>query len=94
VRKNLKKERGMKNSPAKYIFVRVDTHKEDHTACITNCWHEVLGTYKVANDLAFFGKFLDTGGLGRPLVQFFLRFKYKVKDINPVKVDYQKMILW
>jgi len=37
----------------------VDTHKEDHTACITNCWHQILGTFRVENDLAFFGKFLE-----------------------------------
>ena len=49
----------MEKSLAKYVFVGVDTHKEDHTACITNPWHKILGTCRVTNDSAFFGKFLD-----------------------------------
>jgi len=49
----------MQESLTKYVFIGVDTHKEDHAACITNCWHEVLGTFRVENDPAFFGKFLD-----------------------------------
>jgi len=49
----------MEKSLAKYVFVGVDTHKEDHTACTTNPWHKILGTCRVTNDSAFFGKFLD-----------------------------------
>lgn len=49
----------MQESLTKYVFIGVDTHKEDHTACITNCWHQILGTFRVENDPAFFGKFLD-----------------------------------
>lgn len=98
----------MEKSLAKYVFIGVDTHKEDHTACVTDCWHGVLETCRVANDPVFFAKFLedvantipkglipifgleDTEGLGRPLAQFLLRSKHKVKEINPVKVDRER----
>jgi len=48
----------MRKDPTKYVFIGVDTHKEDHAACITSCWYQVLGTGKVVNDPAFFRKFL------------------------------------
>jgi len=48
----------MEKSLTKYVFIGVDTHKEDHTACITNCWHEILGTHRLANDSTSLGKFL------------------------------------
>ena len=49
----------MQESLTKYAFVGVDTHKEDHTACITNCWHQILGTYRVENNPKAFSKFLS-----------------------------------
>lgn len=49
----------MEKSLAKYVFVGVDTHKEDLTAYITDPWHEILGTCRVTNDPAFLGKFLN-----------------------------------
>jgi len=48
----------MQNHLTKYAFVGVDTHKEDHAACVTDCWHKVLGICRVANDPMLFAKFL------------------------------------
>jgi len=53
------KEETMQESLTKYVFIGVDTHKEDHAACITNCWHEVLGTCRIVNNPALFHNFLD-----------------------------------
>jgi len=49
----------MQDHLAKYAFVEVDTHKEEHSACIANCWHKVLGTCRIENDPAFFENFLE-----------------------------------
>jgi len=49
----------MQKSLTRYAFIGVDTHKEEHNTCITNCWHEILGTCRVENDPAFFGNFLE-----------------------------------
>jgi len=48
----------MQRSFTKHTFVGVDTHKDDHTTCITNCWRQILGNLKVENHSASFGKFL------------------------------------
>jgi len=49
----------MQESLTKYAFVGVDTHKEDHVVCITNCWHQILGTFRVENNPKAFSKFLS-----------------------------------
>jgi len=57
--KKILRENTVKQSLTKCAFVGVDIHKEEHTVCVINCWHEILRTYRVENDAISFSKFLD-----------------------------------
>jgi len=41
-----------------YLFVGVDTHKNQHTAVVINCFHKSLGYTQTVNDPDFFENFL------------------------------------
>ena len=41
-----------------YIFVGVDTHKNQHTAVVINCFHQSLGHTKTVNDPDSFDEFI------------------------------------
>lgn len=42
-----------------HVFVGVDTHKDQHTAVVCNCWHKALGVIETPNNPAAFPAFLD-----------------------------------
>jgi transposase len=42
----------------KYLFVGVDTHKNQHTAVVINCFHQSLGHTKTVNDPDSFDEFI------------------------------------
>jgi len=43
----------------KHVFVGVDTHKNQHTEVVFDCWHKTLGTIKTPNNPAYFPTFLE-----------------------------------
>ncbi|MEC9489737.1 MAG: IS110 family transposase [Halanaerobiales bacterium] len=42
-----------------YVFVGVDTHKNQHTACLLSCFHDKLGIIKTPNNPAHFDSFIQ-----------------------------------
>jgi len=42
-----------------HLFVGVDTHKNQHTAVVINCFHNSLGFTQTANDPAAYEKFIE-----------------------------------
>jgi len=44
---------------AEYAFVGVDTHKDDHTACMTDCFSQILNTCTVPNRPDRFEQFIE-----------------------------------
>jgi len=41
-----------------YVFVGVDTHKNQHTACVLSCFHQKLGLTQTSNNPANFESFI------------------------------------
>ena len=41
-----------------YVFVGVDTHKNQHTACVLSCFHQKLGLTQTPNNPANFESFI------------------------------------
>jgi len=42
-----------------YVFVGVDTHKNQHTACVLNCFHQKLGLTQTSNNPANYESFIQ-----------------------------------
>jgi len=42
-----------------YLFVGIDTHKNQHTAAIINCFHQKLGTIEIPNNQSDFDQLID-----------------------------------
>lgn len=42
-----------------HVFIGIDTHKDQHTAAICDCWHEALATTQLASHPGAFPGFLD-----------------------------------
>ncbi|MCK8826608.1 IS110 family transposase, partial [Natroniella acetigena] len=41
------------------LFVGVDTHKNQHTAVVVNCFHQKIGEVEIANNPTCFTKLID-----------------------------------
>ena len=42
-----------------YVFVGVDTHKNQHTACVLSCFHQKMGSTQTPNNPANFESFIQ-----------------------------------
>ncbi|OPY62032.1 MAG: Transposase IS116/IS110/IS902 family protein [Pelotomaculum sp. PtaU1.Bin065] len=42
-----------------HVFIGVDTHKDQHTAVVCNCWHKNLGVIETPNNPVAFPTFLE-----------------------------------
>lgn len=42
-----------------YVFVGVDTHKNQHTACVLSCFHQNLGLTQTPNNPAYYESFIQ-----------------------------------